>query len=174
MYSCTPKWYFCAWLEGCFAESSWAINLPSRVAVWFTPGQQVAGSSYRVLNRHAHAWPEVYLSGYGWVAFEPTPGRGEPDAESYTGVNPMAPDGYTPPPAVATPQTPTTVGAAGAAQNQGTTTTTPAQQKSSHGTPARAKALLFLAVIVALLGGAAALGIGRRRRAHNRRRAAAP
>src|SRR5439155_9684535 len=32
------------------------------------------------------AWPEVYVDGYGWVAFEPTPGRGAPGAEAYTGV----------------------------------------------------------------------------------------
>jgi hypothetical protein len=41
---------------------------------------------YRVRGEHAHAWPEVYLGEYGWVAFEPTPGRGAPLAEQYTGV----------------------------------------------------------------------------------------
>ena len=39
-----------------------------------------------VRGRHAHAWPEVYLSGVGWVAFEPTPGRGAPGAQNYTGL----------------------------------------------------------------------------------------
>ena len=29
-------------------------------------------------RRNAHAWPEVYFAGVGWVPFEPTPGRGEP------------------------------------------------------------------------------------------------
>ena len=37
-------------------------------------------------GEHAHAWPEVYFAGAGWVAFEPTPGRGMPAAEPYTGV----------------------------------------------------------------------------------------
>jgi hypothetical protein len=39
-----------------------------------------------VKGKHAHAWPEVYLTGYGWVLFEPTPSRGAPNA-GYTGVN---------------------------------------------------------------------------------------
>ena len=41
---------------------------------------------YHVYDRHAHAWPEVWFDGFGWVSFEPTPGRGEPGAESHTGV----------------------------------------------------------------------------------------
>jgi hypothetical protein len=40
---------------------------------------------YHVKGKHAHAWPEVYLNGYGWVLFEPTPSRGAPNA-GYTGV----------------------------------------------------------------------------------------
>ena len=27
---------------------------------------------YTIIERYAHAWPEVYISGYGWLAFEPT------------------------------------------------------------------------------------------------------
>jgi hypothetical protein len=38
-----------------------------------------------VRGLNAHAWPEVYLEGFGWVAFEPTPGRGVPGGEAYTG-----------------------------------------------------------------------------------------
>jgi hypothetical protein len=35
---------------------------------------------------HAHAWPEVFIAGQGWVLFEPTPGRGAPNAQQYTHV----------------------------------------------------------------------------------------
>jgi len=28
-----------------------------------------------VSERHSHAWPEVYFPPYGWIEFEPTPGR---------------------------------------------------------------------------------------------------
>jgi hypothetical protein len=39
-----------------------------------------------VLGKNAHAWPEVWFDGIGWVPFEPTPGRGAPGAEAYTGL----------------------------------------------------------------------------------------
>ena len=38
-------------------------------------------------GRNAHAWPEVWFDGLGWVLFEPTPGRGAPGTQSYTGVD---------------------------------------------------------------------------------------
>ena len=165
---------YCEQFAGAYAAMARAVNLPSRVAVGFTPGEQMANGTYRVLNRHAHAWPEVYLSGYGWVAFEPTPGRGAPDAQSYTGVTPMPPEGFVPPPSVATPQTPTTVGAAaGANQKQRTTTTNPTLQKSSHGTAAWLKVLLGVALIVVISIAVLAVVMGRRRQAFTRRRSGA-
>jgi hypothetical protein len=99
---------YCEQFAGTFAAFARSIGLPSRVAVGFTPGDLGSDGLYHVEGRHAHAWPEVYFSGIGWVAFEPTPGRGEPGAEGYTGV-PAAQDGG----AVATPNgsvpsTPTT------------------------------------------------------------------
>ena len=64
-----------------------SIGLPARVAVGFTPGDvdPADPTLYHVKGKHAHAWPEVYLNGYGWVLFEPTPSRGAPNA-GYTGV----------------------------------------------------------------------------------------
>ena len=32
------------------------------------------GGSTQVLSDYAHAWPEAYLDGIGWIAFEPSPG----------------------------------------------------------------------------------------------------
>jgi transglutaminase-like putative cysteine protease len=77
---------YCEQFAGAFAAMARAAGLPARVAVGFTPGEQVGPTTYRVLGLHAHAWPEVYIDGYGWVAFEPTPGRGIPNGEDYTGV----------------------------------------------------------------------------------------
>ncbi|MBV8236708.1 MAG: transglutaminase domain-containing protein [Acidimicrobiia bacterium] len=165
---------YCEQFAGSYAAMARAVNLPSRVAVGFTPGEQAADGTYRVLNRHAHAWPEVYLSGYGWVAFEPTPGRGAPEDQSYTGVVPMPSEGVSPPPAVATPETPTTTGAgAGPSPSQRTATTNPVRAKPTHGTSAWLKALLLLAVLVVIAGGAVVVTTGRRRRAFNRRRSGA-
>lgn len=79
---------YCEQFAGAFAAMARAIGLPSRVAVGFSPGQADATQPdlFHVRGENAHAWPEVYFSGAGWVAFEPTPGRGMPDAEAYTGV----------------------------------------------------------------------------------------
>ena len=79
---------YCEQFAGSFAAMARAIGLPSRVAVGFTPGEvdPAQPDTYHVLGEHAHAWPEVYFAGAGWVAFEPTPGRGMPAAEPYTGV----------------------------------------------------------------------------------------
>jgi transglutaminase-like putative cysteine protease len=79
---------YCEQFAGSFAAMARAVGLPARVAVGFTPGDvdPSDASLFHVRGEHAHAWPEVYLEGAGWVPFEPTPGRGIPSAEPYTGV----------------------------------------------------------------------------------------
>jgi transglutaminase-like putative cysteine protease len=76
---------FCQQFAGTYAALARAIGLPSRVAIGFTPGDVDADGVYHVKGKHAHAWPEVWFDGIGWVMFEPTPGRGAPGTESYTG-----------------------------------------------------------------------------------------
>src|SRR5260370_8642682 len=65
------------------------LGLPTRVAVGFTQGTIGSDGKLHVLDLNAHAWPEVYFAGIGWLAFEPTPQRGEPGAQIYTGVPPQ-------------------------------------------------------------------------------------
>ena len=79
---------YCEQFAGTFAAMARSLGLPARVAVGFTVGDADPDDPdlYVVRGRHAHAWPEVYLSGVGWVAFEPTPGRGAPGARNYTGL----------------------------------------------------------------------------------------
>jgi len=81
---------YCEQFAGAYAALARSLGLPARVAVGFTPGEHDAGDpgTFVVRGLNAHAWPEVYFSGVGWVAFEPTPGRGAPGAEGYTGVEP--------------------------------------------------------------------------------------
>jgi transglutaminase-like putative cysteine protease len=67
-----------------------SLNIPARLAVGFAEGERQPGSNtYMVRRRDAHAWPEVYFPGLGWVEFEPTAsqlaisrpsGEDEPDA----------------------------------------------------------------------------------------------
>jgi transglutaminase-like putative cysteine protease len=81
---------YCEQFAGAFAAMARSVGLPARVAVGFTTGVTDPSDPelYHVRGEHAHAWPEVYLAGAGWVSFEPTPGRGMPFAEAYTGVQP--------------------------------------------------------------------------------------
>ena len=85
---------YCEQFAGAYAALARSLGLPSRVAVGFTPGEQAEDEpgTYIVRGANAHAWPEVYFAGVGWVPFEPTPGRGAPGAEAYTHVAPAQAD----------------------------------------------------------------------------------
>ena len=93
---------YCEQFASAFAAMARSIGLPARVAVGFTWGEwDDARGAYAVRGEHAHAWPEVYFAGTGWVRFEPTPGRGGPNDYGVTGV-PPAQEGSQPSPATAT------------------------------------------------------------------------
>lgn len=77
---------YCEQFAGTMAAMARTLGIPARVAVGFTPGSLDETGAYSVLGRNAHAWPEIWFDGYGWVPFEPTPGRGAPRAEAWTGV----------------------------------------------------------------------------------------
>ena len=77
---------YCEQFSVSFAALGRSLGLPTRVAVGFTPGDRDAIGVWHVRGKHTHAWPEVWFDGLGWVPFEPTPGRGVPGAEGYTGV----------------------------------------------------------------------------------------
>lgn len=82
---------FCQDFSGTFTLMARTLGIPARVAVGFTWGEPVSTdeqgrTTYRVTGRQAHAWPEVYFEGLGWVPFEPTPNRGLPEAVQYTGA----------------------------------------------------------------------------------------
>ncbi len=105
---------FCQQFATAFAVLAREIGLPTRVAVGFTEGDLGSDGLYHVKDLDAHAWPEVWFQNFGWIAFEPTPGRGSPDpsADALTQVKP-------------------------AQQNDGTsssTTTIPTPAGSAHGT----------------------------------------
>ncbi|MFP4511904.1 MAG: DUF3488 and DUF4129 domain-containing transglutaminase family protein [Acidimicrobiales bacterium] len=79
---------YCEQFSASFAAMARVVGLPSRVAVGFTVGEPspTEPDRYVVRGEHAHAWPEVWFQGVGWVPFEPTPGRGDPRSERHTGV----------------------------------------------------------------------------------------
>ena len=53
-----------------------AAGIPSRLAVGYLNSEfDDKDDIYIVRESGAHAWPEAYFSDYGWIPFEPTPGR---------------------------------------------------------------------------------------------------
>lgn len=100
---------YCEQFSGAYAAMLRTIGIPTRVAVGFTPGLATGDGSYSVLGKNAHAWPEVWFDELGWVPFEPTPGRGAPGSQGYTGVptqqddSAIEPDGAGDDPATAVP-----------------------------------------------------------------------
>ena len=87
---------YCEQFAGTYAAMMRTLGIPSRVAVGFTSGVDLGNGEFSVLGRNAHAWPEVWFDGIGWVGgFEPTPGRGAPNAENYTRLPPRQDDSAT-------------------------------------------------------------------------------
>ncbi len=68
---------YCQQFATAFALLGRELGYPTRVVVGFLPGTRTGGngtrSAFQVKGTDAHAWPEVYFRGYGWVQFEPTP-----------------------------------------------------------------------------------------------------
>ena len=49
------------------------LGIPARIAVGYAQGEyDVERGVYRVRGKDAHAWPELYFPGFGWIEFEPT------------------------------------------------------------------------------------------------------
>jgi transglutaminase-like putative cysteine protease len=75
---------YCEQFAAAMAAMARVLGIPSRVAVGFTSGV-LAGDHWEVGSKDAHAWPELYFPGVGWVRFEPTPrGDGQVDVPSYS------------------------------------------------------------------------------------------
>jgi transglutaminase-like putative cysteine protease len=87
---------YCEQFASAMALMARILDIPARVDVGFTPGARQKDGTWVVTSRDAHAWPELWFPGMGWLRFEPTPtsdGRAEVP-------------GYAQPGALQEPQTP--------------------------------------------------------------------
>lgn len=75
---------FCVHFASTMAVMARALGIPARVDVGFTPGEKVDATTWSVSTHDAHAWPELYFQGVGWVPFEPTPAVRTGAAPAYT------------------------------------------------------------------------------------------
>jgi transglutaminase-like putative cysteine protease len=75
---------YCQHFAGAMALMLRYLGIPARVAAGFTSGIYDGDHrTWTVTDHDAHTWVEAWFDGYGWLPFDPTPGRGTL-AASYT------------------------------------------------------------------------------------------
>ena len=84
---------YCEQFAATFAAMARVLGIPSRVAIGYRLGAyDSAKGLYRVTGNDAHAWPEVYVTGQGWVRFEPTPSSAGGSSDASTAAAASAAD----------------------------------------------------------------------------------
>ena len=90
---------YCVQFAASMAILGRALGIPSRVVWGFTPGSlslQPDGTEViEIRDNNAHAWVEMWMDGFGWVKFDPTPRGGGVLPESATAA--FDPAEYLPP-----------------------------------------------------------------------------
>lgn len=66
---------YCTYFATAFVLLARAEGIPARYLQGYCVPMKMG--EVQVLNTMAHAWPEAYIEGVGWISFEPTPGRRE-------------------------------------------------------------------------------------------------
>jgi protein-glutamine gamma-glutamyltransferase len=66
---------YCQHFAGAMALMARLLGIPARVAAGFVPGKYQE-DFWQVTDHDAHTWVEVWFPRYGWLPFDPTPGRG--------------------------------------------------------------------------------------------------
>jgi transglutaminase-like putative cysteine protease len=83
---------YCQQFAFAMAALARLVGIPSRIAVGYTAGTNTGKGTWKVTTADAHAWPELYFNGMGWLRFEPTPGgaQGTATVPQYAGGAPPA------------------------------------------------------------------------------------
>lgn len=66
---------YCQHFAGSMALMLRLLGIPARVAAGFVSGRY-HDDFWEVTDHDAHTWVEVWFRGFGWLPFDPTPGRG--------------------------------------------------------------------------------------------------
>ncbi|WP_432496250.1 transglutaminaseTgpA domain-containing protein [Kineococcus gypseus] len=168
---------FCVQFASAMAVMARALDIPARVAIGFLPGEQTSPGNWRITPQDAHAWPELYFEGMGWVRFEPTPATRTGQSPAYTVPAVRAPGGGAvpdlssggqderQPSASAAPSASATASAPGEQAEEAELTGWQRVAAAPWGWVAAA--LLLVLALVAPRAGAAAVGRRRWRAAHD-------
>lgn len=66
---------YCTYFATAFVLLARELGIPARyVQGYLVTDERLGLETVTVLDGMAHAWPEVYFRGVGWIPFEPTPG----------------------------------------------------------------------------------------------------
>src|SRR5262249_21673203 len=65
---------YCQHFAGAMALMLRYLGIPARVVGGFAGGTY-SDDHWTLTDHDAHAWVEVWFHGYGWLPFDPTPGR---------------------------------------------------------------------------------------------------
>jgi transglutaminase-like putative cysteine protease len=94
---------FCQQFSASMAVLLRSLGIRARVVVGYTTGAPTnpATDQYSFSTDQAHSWVEVHFPGWGWLPFEPTPGRQNPVVLGYDDPDaqcrgPDCPDGTEP------------------------------------------------------------------------------
>jgi len=88
---------YCEQFAATMAVMARQVGIPARVVTGFLPGASASDGTVTVTARDAHAWPELWFPGYGWLRFEPTPATRTGNAPAYATPTPTAADPASPP-----------------------------------------------------------------------------
>lgn len=65
---------YCTYFATAMCVLARAVGIPSRFVTGYAgPNSLIEGQTVVITNAQAHAWPEIFIEGLGWVQFEPTP-----------------------------------------------------------------------------------------------------
>lgn len=144
---------YCVHFASAMAIMARSLGIPARVAVGYLPGTNtgVDGNGaliYTVTSSELHSWPELYFAGIGWLAFEPTVGRGTVPsyAISSTTLTPL--EQLTP--ALPSTLTPATPAAVGAEKGQHAVASDSVRARTTAGTAGLGALLLVLLLVPAV------------------------
>lgn len=93
---------YCNYYASAMAVMLRHLGIPARLGTGYATGELIPQTgAYRIRERDAHTWVEVYFPGYGWIEFEPTASEplltrpsGEPEgAVRAPAVPPLIDDG---------------------------------------------------------------------------------